>query len=100
VRSIDRSSRFGIGVELPAILRRGIRVVTVAEQPDLWSAAYDPVALQAIRADGPPGRRFPRAMGARPGCLAGGNVLRAVRDEIMRAELKFVKDHPDRAGTL
>jgi GNAT superfamily N-acetyltransferase len=44
-RQIEQVRR--IGVEPVPALPDGIRVVTVAEQPDLWSAAYDPFALQA-----------------------------------------------------
>ena len=36
-----------IGQEPMPAIPDGVRVVTVAEQPDLWPAAYDPFALQA-----------------------------------------------------
>lgn len=36
-----------VGAEPMPSIPDDIRVVTVAEQPDLWSAAYDPFALQA-----------------------------------------------------
>src|SRR5262245_24088050 len=37
-----------IGAEPRPTMPAGIRVVTVAERPDLWPAAYDPFALEAI----------------------------------------------------
>ena len=37
-----------IGREPPPTLPDGIRVTTVAERPDLWSAAYDPFAREAL----------------------------------------------------
>lgn len=37
-----------IGAEATPEIPDGIRVVTVAERPDLWPAAYDPFALEAL----------------------------------------------------
>jgi RimJ/RimL family protein N-acetyltransferase len=37
-----------IGVEAAPEIPEGIRVVTVAERPELWPAAYDPLGLQAL----------------------------------------------------
>lgn len=37
-----------IGVEPPPEIPEGIRVVTLAERPELWSQAYDPFALEAF----------------------------------------------------
>jgi GNAT superfamily N-acetyltransferase len=37
-----------VGTEPPPVIPDGIRVVSVAERPDLWAAAYDPFALQAF----------------------------------------------------
>jgi RimJ/RimL family protein N-acetyltransferase len=38
-----------IGEEPEPVLPDGVTVVTIAERPDLWAAAYDPFALEAIR---------------------------------------------------
>lgn len=37
-----------IGAEPPAVVPDGIDIVTVAERPELWLQAYDPLALQAF----------------------------------------------------
>jgi mycothiol synthase len=37
-----------IGVEPPPAFPDGVRVVSVAERPELWGAAYDPFALEAL----------------------------------------------------
>ena len=37
-----------VGTEPPPVIPDGIRVVSVAERPDVWAAAYDPFALQAF----------------------------------------------------
>lgn len=37
-----------IDVEAPAVVPDGIEIVSVAERPELWKDAYDPLALQAF----------------------------------------------------
>ena len=49
-REVDRQieQTRTIGVEHEPMLPDGIRVVTVAERPELWAAAYEPFAVEAI----------------------------------------------------
>jgi len=49
-REVDRQLEQvrAIGAEAPPALPAGIRVVTVAERPDAWTSAYDPLALRAF----------------------------------------------------
>ncbi len=49
-REVDRQieQTRTIGMEPEPVMPDGIRVVTVAERPDLWSAAYAPFAVEAI----------------------------------------------------
>jgi hypothetical protein len=49
-REVDRQveGHRAIGTEPAVVIPDGIRVVTVAERPELWRAAYDPLALQAF----------------------------------------------------
>lgn len=89
-----------IGQEPMPTIPDGIRVVTVAEQPDLWPAAYDPFALQAY-ADFATFRpvvvsreqwerdwlSWPEAMFV---ALAGDEIVGC-------AGLEFDEDRPDRA---
>jgi GNAT superfamily N-acetyltransferase len=37
-----------IGVEAPAEVPAGVRIVSVAERPELWHQAYDPLGVQAF----------------------------------------------------
>lgn len=50
LREVDRQVEQvrTIGDELEPVMPDGIKVVTVAERPELWPRAYDPFALQAI----------------------------------------------------
>ena len=49
-REVDRQIEQvrSVGVEAPAVAPDGIEIVTVAERPDLWRLAYDPLGLQAF----------------------------------------------------
>ena len=49
-REVDRQIEMihEVGVEHPAITPDGLDIVTVAEHPELWREAYDPLALQAF----------------------------------------------------
>jgi mycothiol synthase len=49
-REVDRQieQRRTVGVEPMPEIPEGIRIVTLAERPELWSQAYDPFALEAF----------------------------------------------------
>jgi RimJ/RimL family protein N-acetyltransferase len=49
-REVDRQVEQvrSIGVEAAPELPAGIRIVSVAERPELWAAAYDPFALECL----------------------------------------------------
>ena len=49
-QEVDRQfeQRRTIGLEPEPVMPDGIRVVTVAERPELWAAAYEPFAVEAI----------------------------------------------------
>lgn len=49
-REVDRQieQTRTIDVEPEPVVPQGIRVVTVAERPELWAAAYEPFAIEAI----------------------------------------------------
>lgn len=48
-REVDRQVEQlrAIGIERPADVPDGIEIVSLAERPELWAEAYDPLALQA-----------------------------------------------------
>jgi mycothiol synthase len=49
-REVDRQieQTRTIGMEPEPVMPHGIRVVTVADRPELWAAAYEPFAVEAI----------------------------------------------------
>ncbi len=76
------------------------RVVTVAERPELWPAGLRPARPGGARGHGDrsPDRRLARTVGTGLAVLAGGDVHRAVGDEIVGwAGLELDADQPDRA---
>ena len=89
-----------VGAEPPAAVPEGIEIVSVADRPELWREAYDPLALQAFddMALDRPLLAIPRAMGARLALLAGGHVprTRRRRDRRLRGLERDI-DVPERA---
>lgn len=89
-----------VGDEPAPEIQGGIRIVTVAEQPDLWPAAYDPIGLEAI-ADMATDRPIvvSRAQWERDWLASPEAMFMALSgDEIIAwAGLELDEDQPDRA---